>query len=123
MDNNILTSLEGCTKSIGGEFSCKDCKLTSLVGCPKSVISFDCRNNNISTFEGLDFIQIQKVFMCNKNPIHNIWRLFEDHTKFEFFNDCDIIREDNIIILDRLNFFLDYIGKSTVNQVGEYKCI
>jgi hypothetical protein len=143
-DNNRLTNLEGCPKSVGGNFYCNKNRLTSLEGCPKSVgggfyfsanrlISligcpksvngdFDCRFNKIETFEGLDFISIGRSFYCDWNPICEVWNLFRDHTKFEFFNDCDPIR-GRVIILDRLNFFLDYIGKETVTKVKGYKCI
>jgi hypothetical protein len=122
--HNNLTSLEGCPESVGGDFACSDNKLTSLEGCPKSVGGhFYCGFNKIETFEGLDFINIGGGFYCVDNPIWLIWKLFEDHTKFEFFNDCDIIRENRVIILDRLNFFLDYIAKETVTGVKGYKCI
>jgi hypothetical protein len=82
--------------------------------------SFNCGFNKIETFEGLDFINISGQFYCQGNPIYYIWILFRDHTKFEFFNDCDIIRENRVIILDRLNFFLDYIGEETVTGVKGY---
>jgi hypothetical protein len=98
--------------------------LTSLIGCPKYVgLNFICDVNKIETFEGLDFVNIKGAFRCNENPIWEIWRLFQDHTKFEFFNDCDIIRENRVIILDRLNFFLDYINRPTVTKLEDYKCI
>ena len=122
-ENNNLTNLVGCPKSVGGYFTCEDNNLTSLTGCPKSVgYNFWCNHNNIDTFEGLDFIHIGGSFWCMDNPIYRVWDLFRDHTKFEFFNDCDIIREYRVIILDRLNFFLDYIDKPTVKEVRGYKC-
>jgi hypothetical protein len=121
---NNLISLESGPKSVGTHFYCNDNKLTSLVGCPKVVgEDFNCISNQIDTFDGLDFISIGRSFYCDWNPIWTIWDLFRDHTKFEFFNDCDIIRENRVIILDRLNFFLDYIGKRTVTEVADYKCI
>jgi hypothetical protein len=121
---NQLTNLEGCSKSVEGHFSCSVNRLTSLMWCPKSVgDDFNCRNNRIETFEGLDFVHIGGDFNCEHNPIWMVWNLFKDHTKFEFFNDCDIIRENRVIILERLNFFLDYIGKETVTEVEGYKCI
>jgi hypothetical protein len=123
-NHNELTSLIGCPKSIGGGFYCDHNNLTSLQGCPKSVGGdFSCQLNEIESFGELDFIHIGGNFYCYKNPIYVVWILFQDHTKFEFFNDCDIIREDRVIILDRLNFFLDYIGKRTVTEVEGYKCI
>ena len=123
-DHNRLTSLEGCPKSMGGGFNCGYNKLMSLEGCPKSVGDyFYCGYNEIETFEGLDFVNICDDFYCSGNPIFNVWLLFWDHTKFEFFNDCDIIREDRVIILNRLNFFLDYINEPTVTEVDGYRCI
>jgi hypothetical protein len=123
-ESNKLTSLIGCPKTVTDSFSCAENKLTSLIGCPKVIGgNFDCRWNEIETFEGLDFVYIGGDFYCDDNPIWPIWKLFKDHTKFEFFNDCDIIRENQIIILERLNFFLDYIGKETVTGVKGYKCI
>jgi hypothetical protein len=120
---NKLKSLEGCPKTIDGILDCYHNKLTSLKGCPKSSQVIYCDNNNIDTFEGLDFVSISGEFHCSENPIYFIWKLFQDHTKFEFFNDCDIIREGRVIILERLNFFLDYIGRRTVTNVNGYKCI
>jgi hypothetical protein len=57
------------------------------------------------------------------NLIYNIWELFKDYDRIDFFNDCDPIREPDIIILDRLNFFLEKIGKQPVSEVKGYKCI
>jgi hypothetical protein len=71
----------------------------------------------------LKFGNVSGSFYCDNNPIWYVWDLFRDHTKFEFFNDCDPIRENRVIILERLNFFLDYIGYSTVTGVKGYKCI
>jgi len=62
-------------------------------------------------------------FDCYNNPIYEIWKLFEDYYEIDFFNDCDPIREPNTIILDRLNFFLEKIGKPPVSEVKGYKCI
>jgi hypothetical protein len=123
-DFNGLKSLEGSPIYVNGIFSCDDNLLTSLVYCPKHIsVNFHCHHNEIETFEGLDFVHIGGDFYCYGNPIWWIWILFRDHTKFEFFNGCDPIRENRVIILDRLNFFLDYIGKETVTDVNGYKCI
>jgi hypothetical protein len=126
--HNQLTSLEGCPKSVGGGFYCYNNQLTSLEGCPKSVDGdFDCDNNKIVTFEHLPF-SIGGDFYCLNNPIFEIWGLFRDYSKIEFLNDCDAIREPDddseypIIILDRLNYFLEEIGKKLVKVRG-YKCI
>jgi len=142
--DNFLTSLEGCPKEIGGNFYCYRNKLTSLEGCPEKVDGnffcfnnsltslehcpermygdFDCNNNKITSFDYLPF-SIDGKFHCIGNPVYEIWKLFEDYDRMDFFNDCDPIREPDIIILDRLNFFLEKIGKPPVNEVRGYKCI
>lgn len=48
--------------------------------------------------------------------------LFKEYTKNELFNDCDIIRND-VIVLNNLNYFLREIGKPTVPGVKGYKCV
>ena len=120
--NNELTSLEGGPESIGGDFDCHENRLSSLEGCPKSIGGdFDCCHNKIVTFEHLPY-SIGGDFLCFGNPIYHIWKLFEDYSKIELFNYYDII-QDSVIILDRLNVFLEEIGKRTVAEVKGYKCI
>jgi hypothetical protein len=122
---NNLISLEGCPERVGGNFWCNDNYLTNLEGCPKYVNgSFNCYSNNIYTFEGIpDFTHIGGQFYCVYNLVHNIWILFQDHTKFEFFNDCSPIRwidEKPTVILDRLNYFLEETGHKIVENVEGY---
>ena len=121
-DKNNLTSLEGAPKSVSGHFWCDINKLTSLKGCPELVGGyFDCRNNEIRTFEYLP-LSIGGKFYCYDNPIEEIWKLFGNYSKIELFNYYDIIQDD-IVILDRLNIFLEEIGKPTITEVSGYKCI
>ena len=156
---NRLTSLNGCPIEVGASFYCGDNNLTTLEGAP-SIINgnFDCRNNNLTTLEGgpikvknvlncayNDIISLNGIplnlstFICDGNPISNIWKLFKDLDKLEYFIDCDMIREPEqesrfdkngrhvlflpIVILQRLNHFLEEIGKKTVTKVEKYKCI
>ncbi len=123
---NRLTSLEGAPESVGGDFYCNDNRLTSLEGCPKSVGGdFNCQTNEIFSFEHFP-LSIGGIFYCEQNPIYQVWRLFKDYSKLEFFNECDPIREVNgepTIILERLNGFLEEIGKDPVTKVEGYKCI
>jgi hypothetical protein len=124
-NSNYLTSLEGCPERVGGRFGCSNNNLTSLEGCPKYINGvFACQNNNIYTFEGIpDYTHIGDGFWCYGNLVYNIWLLFRDHTKFEFFNDCSPIRwmdEKPTVILDRLNFFLEETGHKTVENVEGY---
>jgi hypothetical protein len=107
---NKLTSLEGGPESVGGGFWCSYNNLTSLEGSPKWVGSeFWCSNNNLTSIEGAPE-SIGRDFYCNENPIYQIWNLFKDKDKIELFNDMDIIQGDSII-LNRLIYFLDQIGK------------
>lgn len=117
-----LTSLEGCPISVSGDFYCENNQLTSFEGCPISVGGdFYCNNNQIISLEWFPK-HIGKEFSCFGNPIEHIWELFEDYNKIELFNDYDIIRSRSII-LDRLNEFLEVIGKPTVKKVKGYKNI
>jgi hypothetical protein len=55
-------------------------------------------------------------FYCRGNPIYSIWNLFKNHSLIEMFNDYDPIRDNKVIILDRLNSFLQEIGQPTVTE-------
>lgn len=125
---NQLTSLEGCSRSVGRDFDCFNNQLTSLEGCPKSVgRDFYCDHNEIVTFEYLP-LSIGGDFYCVENPIYQVWKLFWDYSKIEFLNDCDALREPDddsepIIILNRLNYFLEEVVGKTVTNVEGYKCV
>jgi hypothetical protein len=122
--NNQLISLKGCATSVGGDFFCSYNQLNSLEGCPKSIGGyFHCENNKIVSFEGPR--HIVDVFYCVDNPIEPIWELISDDGSWidmELFNDMDIIQDD-VIILDRLNEFLESIGKDPVTEVKGWKCV
>jgi hypothetical protein len=112
---NKLTSLEGSPEFVGSNFLCSYNKLTSLEGCPKSVSGhFFCLNNNLTSLEGAPE-SIRGQFSCKNNPVYQIWNLFKDKDKIEFFNDLDIIG-GNLIIFDRLIYFLDVIGKPKTEE-------
>ena len=121
--DNLLVNLEGCPLSVGGHFHCGGNKLTSLEGCPKEVgYGFNCEKNNLSGFEG--YSGEGNHFSCNGNIVYNVWMLFEDKDKIEYFNEFDMIRNNGTeIILDRLNSFLQDIGKPIVKKVEGYICI
>jgi hypothetical protein len=114
-NNNNLTSLEGSPEFVGGYFDCSYNNLTSLEGSPKYVGgNFNCSYNNIISLEGAPEL-IKGYFDCKNNPVYQIWNLFKDEEKIEFFNDLDIIR-GNLIIFDRLIYFLDAIGKPRTEE-------
>jgi hypothetical protein len=120
---NQLTSLEGCPTSVGGGLYCSSNKLTSLKGCSSVGDDFYCTKNKIVSFEGPR--HIGGYFVCDDNPIEPIWYLISPSNKWvdmELFNDMDIIQDD-VIILDRLNEFLESIGRQPVTEVEGWKCV
>ena len=135
--NNQLTSLEGAPQSVGGDrFNCNNNQLTSLEGCPKEVgNTFDCSINNIYR---LDFLPNYKgALYISKTPFNRVWKLIEnsiemDYTLFDHFIENNIFRDPGyqgddsglpIIILDRLNDFLDMCKLTNVEEVEGYTCI
>jgi hypothetical protein len=121
---NRLTSLEGCPVSVGGSFYCGNNQLTSLEGGPISVSDdYDCANNYIEIFEGAPE-SVGGRFYCDGNSINIIWNLFIDFSKIELLNDYDIFREVDgkpAVIIDRLNDFLEEIGKSPGREKNKVK--
>ena len=124
-DWNKLTTLEGCPNRVGGDFECSDNNLTSLVGCPKSVggsFYFEC--NNIREFTGIKYIGGE--LWCGRNPIFNIWRIISlnyiwDEDQMDLFEDLSVIQDDGeSVAIERLNFFLEEIGRPTVEKVDGY---
>lgn len=125
--SNNLTTLKGGPKIVKN-MNCDGNNLTTLEGAPKNVIvSFSCANNNIITFEGAPE-QVGDEFRCDDNPIYEVWKLFKDYSKVELLNDYDALRiEKNeqgelkpVIIIDRLNEFLNDISKESVTEVTGY---
>jgi hypothetical protein len=100
--DNYLTSLEGSPINVGGHFNCSYNKLIDLSGCPDRIL---------------------QGFHCEYNPIYEIYSLFYDPYKIELFNYYDCIRMENgepAVIIDRLNDFLEEIGKPLVKSVKGY---
>ena len=132
-DCNRLTSLEGASHTVDNFFIFDNekiytDKLTSFEFAPKYVgAGFSCRGHNIRSFEGL--VNIGGYFICDGSPLNEIWSLIKDefvnnwdNEQMDFFNDLDIIRGEEIAI-ERLNFFLEEIGKEPVESVKGYKNI
>ncbi len=121
-DHNYLTSLEGVPAEVGGHFYCQSNLLKTLKGVPRKISGiFDCQYNKIWTFEGAP--DYANDFYCSYNPIYHIWKLFFDYSKIELFNYYDIIREVDgkpAVIMERLNDFLEEIGKKPVIRVCGY---
>ena len=126
-DSIGLKTLEGVPVEVNGDFYCDHNELVSFQFAPKIIRGdFICSNNNIKTFEYFPNF-VKNSFLCYNNPIYEVWILFEDTTKIELLNDFDIFRDENtdepVIIMDRLNDFLEMIGKDPVKKVDGYKNI
>ena len=128
---NKLITLEGAPQSLVRSFYCHSNQLTSLEGGPREVGAyFDCGDNQLTSLEGAP-LSVGGYFYCRDNPVEKVWDLFSDYSlhfvslyaKMEIFNYYDPIRDDMVIILDRLNSFLLAIGKEPVTEVSGYKCI
>ena len=66
-DNNQLTSLEGCPKTVERDFFCSSNQLTSLEGCPNIVKgNFYCNNNKLTSLEGCPKT-VGGSFFCSNN--------------------------------------------------------
>ncbi len=128
-NSNKLVSLEGAPKNIGGGFYCSNNKLVSLEGAPQSVGGdFYCYSNKLVSLEGAPQI-VGGDFSCFGNPVKEIWNLFKDVSKIDLLNYYDPIRlpenadEKPTIIIDRLNQFLEDLGKDPVEEIKGYNCI
>ena len=139
--HNKLISLIGCPKIVKESFFCGHNKLKSLKYCPDRLNkSFECHNNNlkslkygpsyvyhtfdvehndIKTFEGLP--KSNNIFLLG-NPINELWDLFRNKDYIDYFNELDIIQDDGeLVILERLNYFLQDIGiNEEIDTLEEY---
>jgi hypothetical protein len=124
---NQLTTLEGMPDIVGGDFYCNSNQLATLTGAPNRVGgNFSCHDNQLWTFKGAPEF-IRGNFYCYGNKISEIWNLFRIPKYIDWLNDHDAIRIDKdeqpYVILDRLNSFLEDIGKQPVARLKSYKTI
>ena len=61
-----LTSLEGCPKEVGGQFTCEDNELVSLEGGPKTAGSYNCEFNKLTSLKGAPE-KVKYDFNCSNN--------------------------------------------------------
>jgi hypothetical protein len=121
-DNNKLKTLKGSPEIVGGNFYCDNNKLKTLKGSPKNMSGMLLCNHNkdLISLNGLKNI---RMLLCGGTLISNIYKLFKDPSKIELFNDYDCIRMENgkpVVIIDRLNDFLEEIGKPPVENIEGY---
>ena len=105
---NKLKSLEGCPKTVNGSFFCSDNKLKSLEGCPKTVgDGFYCSNNELRDLEY--FPEVDGIISMRENPVYLLVYTFiqnADSFLIEDFNDYEIVRNRDTVMLDRLQTFI-----------------
>jgi hypothetical protein len=124
---NDLETLNGGPVEVGGNFHCHTNKLSTLEGSPIRVGgNFRCEFNKLWTFSGApEFIGGE--FFCHNNKILEIWELFRTPKYIDWFNDHDVIRMDEnaepCVVLNRLNAFLEDIGRKPVSELKNYKTI
>ena len=127
-DNNLV-SLEGCPQTVDGYFGCYNNKLKSLKGCPQTVgADFDCHNNELKTLEGAPqtvgggfycfnnklkdleyFPEVSGDVYTEENTVNLLVYTFiknADNFMIEDFNDYEIVRYRDTVMLDRLQTFI-----------------
>ena len=107
---NVIKSLEGCPQTIGGHFYCSNNKLKSLEGCPQTVDGdFNCKYNKLTDLEHFPEVS-GDINIGYKNPIYSLVYTFikkADSFMIEDFNDYEIVRNGNTVMLDRLQTFIE----------------
>ena len=105
---NILVSLEGCPQTVGRNFFCYDNELKTLEGCPQTVGGdFDCYNNKLKDLE--HFPEVGGDIYVDGNMVYNLVYTFikkADSFMIEDFNDYEIVRNSDTVMLDRLKTFI-----------------
>jgi hypothetical protein len=120
-----LNSLEGGPERVGRYYHCGAIPLDTIAGLAKPInkdYKFTLSSNFGYLHEVLSLFLTQSVEYSGKVKIDEF--IIDKYTEdlVDLFTYFDPIREDTIY-LNRLNSFLEEIGKSTVTNVRGYKCI
>lgn len=124
-----LTTLEGAPEYVGIWLHCGSIPLNSLVGIPKPIVNEERNRRGYKlTFTkwGRSLAHILKFFIEPTADEKTEFIInYDAHELIELFNEYDPIRENDTIILDRLNEFLIAIDKPTITEkdIEYYKCI
>jgi len=106
--NNELKTLEGCPQIVNGDFDCSDNKLESLEGSPKTVgVDFYCYKNELKDLE--HFPEVSGTIDIEDNIVYCLVYTFinkADSFMIEDFNDYEIVRNRDTVMLDRLQTFI-----------------
>lgn len=148
--NNHLTTLKGCPEVIYQTLHCGwNRELKTLDGITKKLVTLKC-DNCIELYK-IDGLEEAENFNFTQTPFDIIWNLIgksivEKPNLFSLFKEYEIIRDPGydgevsmveclykngqmvpqpIIILDRLNAFLEECGLETIEEsdIPYYKCI
>jgi hypothetical protein len=105
---NELKTLEGCPQTVSGSFYCYKNELKSLEGCPQTISGdFDCSNNKLKDLE--HFPEVSGIIDIKKNTVNLLVYTFiknADRFVIEDFNDYEILRNKDTVMLDRLQTFI-----------------
>jgi len=106
--HNKLKTLEGSPQTVDGNFNCSANILMTLEGSPKTINGdFDCFDNDLTDLEyfpevnGEIFLGINKISHLVHSFIKNA-----DSFMIEDFNDYEIVRNRDTVMLDRLQTFI-----------------
>jgi len=108
--NNELKTLEGSPQTIGGNFLCFVNKLKSFEGSPQTVGgSFYCADNELRDLEY--FPEVDGSTNMRENPVNLLLYTFiylpeANNFLIEYFNDYEIVRNRDTVMLDRLQTFI-----------------
>ena len=128
---NKLKSLEGCPRTVNGSFFCNDNELKTLEGSPQTIGgNFLCYENELKSFEGSPqtvgggfycadnelrdleyFPEVDGSTNMRENPVNLLLYTFiylpeANNFLIEYFNDYEIIRNRDTVMLDRLQTFI-----------------
>jgi hypothetical protein len=90
LNNNYLTSLDGCPEEIGGSLDLSECNINSLEGCAKKVSgNFDCSENHLTSLKGgPEFVG--GYYDCGKNNLTSLEGIASNRLKWIDASDNQI---------------------------------
>lgn len=90
LNNNYLSSLDGCPEEIGGSLDVSECNLNSLEGCAKKVVgNFDCSENTLASLKGGPEY-VGGYYDCGKNNITSLEGIASNRVKWIDASDNQI---------------------------------
>ena len=104
---NDIETLKGSPQTVDGDFYCFDNNLVSLEGCPQTVDNFDCSDNKLRDLEY--FPEVSGDVYTEENTVNLLVYTFiknADNFMIEDFNDYEIVRNRDTVMLDRLQTFI-----------------